>query len=124
MLPRGKESAGGGGLALARAAIMASVRRLGIPAQEQSAIMPDVRIFVSGAQTEFVWERASLHYFLRGASTAQRFFESSRFEKLGEQYRRPDQADRQETGKDHVYVGLLGIEYANEDEHIPRRTRV
>jgi len=95
---------------------MASVLRLGIPAQEQSAIMPDVRIFLSGAQTEFVRERTSLHGFPRVASTAQRFFESSRFEELGEHYRRPDQADRQETGKDHVYVGLLGIEYGNEDE--------
>ena len=60
--------------------------------------------------------RAALRDYIRGDPLIRRFFEVFLFEDAPASDRRPDQLYLDEVDRCHIYVGLFGLDYGNEDE--------
>ena len=75
-----------------------------------------LRIFISSVQREFAEERAVLRDYVRDDVLIRRFFDVFLFEDTPAADRRPDHVYLDEVGRSHIYLGLFGSDYGNEDD--------
>jgi predicted HTH transcriptional regulator len=73
------------------------------------------RIFISSVQKELAAERRALKDYIHGDALLQRFFEVFLFEDLPAADRRADEVYLDQVDRCHIYIGLFGNEYGNED---------
>ncbi|MFH0736069.1 MAG: DUF4062 domain-containing protein [bacterium] len=77
--------------------------------------MKKLKIFISSVQKEFVEERLELFYYLKSDPLLGLFFEPFLFENLPASDQRVDESYLSELNKSDIYLGLLGVEYGNEN---------
>lgn len=77
--------------------------------------MSKTKIFISSVQSEFTSERQSLFEYILADPLLGRFFDPFLFELLPATDQRTDTIYLREVDNCHIYLGILGKTYGNED---------
>lgn len=77
--------------------------------------MRDIKVFISSVQREFEWERRQLCDYIRTDALLGKFFVPFIFEDLPASEISAQKAYLTQAAECHIYLGILGIQYGNED---------